>query len=267
MERDQLAEQLTIRAGTMIVSSFGSHTEANLKKENDWVTEVDIAVEKMYRTEISAAFPDDALLGEENGYESGTTGYTWVIDPLDGTNNFARGIPINGSILALMKDDVVVSGYIILPHNSEFYYAHKGKGSFYRNLKTNEVRQINVSDRSVAEGMFSPSNFIDHDLFVEDMPVISRLHEKMPNIRSLYCAAYGFAYVAAGKIEADFSPRNNPWDIAAGCLIVEEAGGRVTDYYGKPLKRYDRSAVVSNGVVHDAIIEVLKEYRSKTLEL
>lgn len=267
MERIYLAEKLTLHAGEMILSSFGSHKEANKKKENDWVTEVDIAVEKMYRTEIAKTFPDDALLGEENGYEKGTTGFTWIIDPLDGTNNFARGIPINGSILALMKDDVIISGYIILPHNNEFYFAHKGKGSFCRNLKTNKEQQIHVSDRPVAEGMFSPSNFIDHDLFVDDMPFVSRLHERMPNIRSLYCAAYGFAYVAAGKIEVEFSPRNNPWDIAAGCLLVEEAGGKATDYYGKPLTRYDRSAVASNGIVHEDIISVLREYRTQKLEL
>jgi fructose-1,6-bisphosphatase/inositol monophosphatase family enzyme len=268
MLRTELAERIALRGADMILTAFGNPHGIRAKKAQDFVTETDLAVEDMYRSEIRAAFPDDGLLGEERGHEPGTTGYTWIFDPLDGTNNFARSIPLCGTIVALEKDGVIVGGWIVLPHFRELYYARKGEGAFVRNLDTGAETRLGVSTRPLEEYLAVTDMFPNHELYLEELPFYVALHERTPNIRGLFCAAHFFALIASGKAELAFGPRNNPWDVAAGCLLVEEAGGTVTDYHGKPVTDYRKSLVVTNGIAHEAIVDLLaKHYKTAHFEL
>lgn len=258
MNRTELAEALILKGGQIILDSFGTISSINTKRAHDYVTEVDLNIEQMYRAEITRHFPDDGILGEEQGSTEGTSGYRWIFDPLDGTNNFARGIAINGSMMAIEQEGVITSGYIFLPHLQELYYAHKGQGSVFRSLKTGKETPLKVSSRTLNDYMCMYSHSYDHARYQREKNLVERIHAQIPNFRGLFCAAYAYAFVASGKAELEFSLVNNPWDVAAGCLLVQEAGGKATDLSGNPVTDYTGPIAVTNGVDHEKVLEILR---------
>jgi myo-inositol-1(or 4)-monophosphatase len=258
MNRTELAEELILKGGQRIIDSFGTVSSINAKKAHDYVTEVDLAIEQMYRSEINRYFPDDGILGEEQGSTTGTSGYRWIFDPLDGTNNFARGIAINGTMMAIEENGVIVSGYIYLPHLQELYFAHKGQGSIMRDLKSGKETSLQVSTRTLSDYLCMYSHSYDHARYQREKNLVERIHAHIPNFRGLFCAAYAYAFVASGKAELEFSLVNNPWDVTAGCLLVQEAGGKATDLNGNPVTDYTGPIAVTNGVDHEKVLEILR---------
>lgn len=264
MTRTELAEILILKAGEMLISGFGKTEHINAKKAHDYVTEVDTAIETYLRTEIKKHYPQDSLHGEEYGVEEGTSGFTWIMDPLDGTNNFARSIPFNGNIIALEENGVLVSGFIYLPHLQELYYAHKGQGAFCRNLITGNTTKLQVSKRELQDYMFVCDPFQDHTLYAKESPLWVAIHEKVSNTRSLYCGAYYYAFIASGKAEMTFNDSYNIWDVAAGALLVQEAGGTVTDIQGNAIESFKTGAsiVVTNGRAHQDVLSIIQQHYS-----
>lgn len=240
------------RAGALALKHFTSGIEMTMKPDNTPVTLADKECEDLIRNEIKAIFPNDAILGEEEG-ESGnceSNSRKWIIDPIDGTYNFARGIPIFSVLLALEIDGKIKVGVVHNPATGDAFYAQSGFGA-YKNgerLKVSKVEKIEDSlflfggpNRILKEGLWDG---------------FTRCIEKSYRQRGL--GDYlNFAYVFEGKGEATIEVGLYPWDLAPMKVLVEEAGGKFTDLDGGD-SIYTGSCLVSNGRVHDAYLRLLK---------
>ncbi|MFZ1249288.1 MAG: inositol monophosphatase [Candidatus Saccharimonadales bacterium] len=231
--RIRLAEQLLATAAERIADAFHTRLQTTQKSPNDYVSELDTSIEQYVQNELKQAFPEDNFYGEESGASGGTNQYLWVYDPLDGTNNFLRGLPFAGTQIALLKDDVIVYSLIHRPFTSEKYYAQKGQGAFYENFRTNEQRQLQVSERSLSEAMA----IFDSKVGKTDnasTPLFNSLIDKIASVRVLGVAVYDLPAVAEGAVEFLISGIAKKYDVAPGWLLIEEAGGTVYSLHGEP---------------------------------
>ena len=220
------------------------------------VTEWDKRIEETLVTYIRSHYPSHNFLGEEGGDQRGSADEPlWIIDPIDGTVNFAHGIPIFTVSIGVAVGGKVVSGVVLQPMTQELFHAEKGKGAYLNG------KRIEVSKTSTLEhAMFSvgfPYNVKDHfQTCVDHLAQFLRLG--VP-IRRLGSAALDLSYVAAGRLDGFWEITLQPWDVAAGLLIVEEAGGRVTHYDGSPRKLLEnKSLLATNGKLHKQMVEKLK---------
>lgn len=206
------------KAGKIILKSYKNNVHVQLKGSKDIVTNIDKEVEKLAISEIKKHFPSHEILAEESGLDFSKSEYIWIIDPIDGTNNFSRGISLFCCSIALYKKGEPVLAAIIDPIQDELFFAEKGKGAFLNNKK--------ISVSSVSE---SNSAIIDLDqghakkerLFTK----FKRLNEEVRAVRVLGTTALALAYVACGRLEAIINTSAKPWDSAAGALLILEAGG------------------------------------------
>ena len=238
------------KAGVTALKGFRGGFKVEYKSDSSPVTAWDRASEEIIRKTITRAFPGDGLIGEEYGENESHTGASWVIDPIDGTKNFIRGIPFWGSLIARVIGNKLVLGVMHLPATGETLWAERGKGAFH-NGKRIRVSGINKLDKS----------FITHgglEYFVRDgdAPKLERLASASYIARSFGdCGAY--AYVARGMTEAMLEKGLKPWDAAAPKIIVEEAGGKFTDWSGRDDWR-SPAVLATNGRVHSAILKLIK---------
>jgi myo-inositol-1(or 4)-monophosphatase len=221
------------------------------------VTEMDQRAEREILTRLRASFPDDAILAEEGGAARGRSGRRWIVDPLDGTTNYAHGLPIFGVSIGLQAEGRVVLGVVYDPTRDELYVAERGRGA-------------TLNDAPIA---VSGTSSLDASLLVTGFPYNIRetgdtnLDEyaafsvRARAVRRLGSAVLDLAYVASGRFDAYWELRLSAWDVAAGSLLVEEAGGRVTGIDGRPMNVDAPTLVASNGKVHDAVLRVLAEVR------
>ncbi len=248
--------QAALTAGYMLKRVFGTTFSVNAKPgKQNLVTEHDKASEKIIVDTILNRFPDHTILAEEGGLKSGKQSkVTWVIDPLDGTVNFARSVPLFAVSIGICINDVVQAGIIYQPMTDELFIAEKGKGSFYNKSKIGVTKIKKVDDAIIATGL--PYQ-IDgaHTKSLKDFENIA---SKGCPIRYLGSAALNLAYVAAGRFDAYWAISLEPWDIAAGKIIVEEAGGKVTDYLNKELLPYQPSTLLAtNNHLHKEMLDYL----------
>ena len=240
------ANGLADRAGDIGMGLFlGDGLEVRHKADRTVVTQADTSIETMVREQVAAAFPDDQVLGEEAGGGNGTEGRVWIVDPIDATANYARGIPIWATLIALQVDGDLMLGLVNAPAIGERYEAVRGGGARMNG------RHIAVSgiDRLDEAQIFHAG--------LEAWPAERRkpavaLLEDMPRTRG-FGDFWGHTLVARGAGEAMIEPELNIWDYAAFQVVVEEAGGRVTQIDGSP-PRHLGSVVSSNGVLHDEIL-------------
>ena len=221
----------------------------------DLVTKADVEAEENAVAVIRKSFPDHNFLAEENKYEQTDSEYKWIIDPLDGTNNFASGIPVFCVSIALAKNDEVLVGVIYDVTREEMFVAEKGKGAYL-----NE-KQINVNDiDSLEDSILITGFYYDRGPEMEaNLDRVKRFFQvPVRGVRRFGAAALDLCYVACGRVPGFWEFKLCPWDFAAGNLIVEEAGGKVTGSEGQPVKLENCFIVASNGLVHDKILEVLK---------
>ena len=222
----------------------------------DLVTRADRMAEELIVEMLTRRFPDHAILAEEGTVRPGGP-YRWIVDPLDGTTNFAHGVPLFAVSIALARDDELEVGVVYHPPLDELFVARRGGGAFVR--RGNEMRPLAVSeiaavaDAVVATGL--PYQIRETGLNISQ---IQRLMRTAIEVRVLGAAALHLAYVAAGRIEAFWEPALNPWDVAAGALLVQEAGGRVSDMHGGPFHLDCRDVLASNGWVHDEMVRLLQ---------
>jgi myo-inositol-1(or 4)-monophosphatase len=239
------------QAGILMKSEFESDFKIHNKEGiNNLVTEVDHASEKLIMDIIREDFPDHFILSEEVGEIRMDSAYKWIIDPIDGTVNYANGIPICCVSIGVEHDGEMVLGAIYNPFLEEFFFAEKGKGSTL-NSKPIHVSNKEAVIRSCLVTGF-PYTYLDEPN--GPLEVFSRLIRKGIPVRRLGSAAVDLAWVAAGRFDGFYEHKLNAWDSAAGFLLVEEAGGKVSDFKGDKYSPYQPHIVASNGLIHEELL-------------
>jgi myo-inositol-1(or 4)-monophosphatase len=241
-------------AGRIQMAAFGSAVEVEHKGEIDLVTAVDRRSEEEIIALITGSFPDHGCLAEESPPIRGVSDYLWVIDPLDGTTNYSRGFPVFCSSIALTFKGKVLVGAVYNPVLRELFTALRGGGAFLNGKKARVTRRNSLSEGFLATGFpydirRSRRNNLDH---------FSHFSTRCLAIRRAGAAALDLAYVAAGRFDGFWEFKLKPWDMAAGALLVEEAGGRVSRPGGQPFSLKDRDIVASNGAIHNQMLTILK---------
>ncbi len=241
-------------AGALLRQGFGTSFEISFKEgDHNLVTTYDRLSEQAISEAISKRFPSHGFLGEEAGYDkSGTT--LWIVDPLDGTVNFAHNIPVFSVSIAAVIENSVVVGVVYQPITQELFWAERGKGAFLNGKPLKVSSQKNLDKAYLATGF--PYNVRENPLHC--IETFDKLTRRGIPIRRFGSAAIDLSYVAAGRFDAYWEVSLQPWDIAAGLLIVEEAGGRVSRYDGTPCNPLEQgTALASNKHLHPQLLEVL----------
>lgn len=228
------------------------------KGENDFVTYVDKQSEIMIVEALTAVLPEAGFLTEENTKHKEGCEFTWVIDPLDGTTNYIHGVPLYSVSLALMHHQRLVLGVIYEPNLDECFYAWSGGGAFL-NGKPIKVSGVDTVKNAVLATGFPSRDYSRIDEFVA---LFKALMFDTHGIRRLGSAAVDLAYTACGRYEGFYEYGLSPWDVAAGAVIVEEAGGRVTDFCNGRDFLFGREIVATNGALHDEFSSILSKYFS-----
>ena len=250
----QFAIALAKKAGTFLLRHFQKDHSLVSKRTvaKGLHTRYDQKSDQIIVSAIKKRYPTHNILTEESGYRNKNSEYTWIIDPLDGSTNFARGIPFFAVSIAVMKGKDLVIGVVYAPFLKELYVAEKGKGAFLNNKK------LHVSKTTT----FNKSYFLScegGDATNKRLAKINALfNPKVKDLRKLGSAALESSSVASERADAYIVPNIAPWDVAAGVLIVEEAGGKVTDFTGKPWKPQQGNYVFSNGRMHQKILSLLR---------
>jgi myo-inositol-1(or 4)-monophosphatase len=248
------AIEAVVRAGEMQLARFGADVRVEKKGVIDLVTEVDVAVERMFRALVAARFPGHDVLAEEMDVPSTGSRHRWVFDPLDGTTNFAHGVPIFCASLALEIDGEAAVAAVFDPNRRELFTAERAVGAWLNGRPLRTSAAARVLDSILVTGF--PYTVHDHpDHFLR---VFGRVLQHARAVRRLGSAAIDLCWVAAGRMEAFWEEHLNPWDTRAGALIVEEAGGRVTGMDGQTWRPAEGHILASNGHVHDEILEILR---------
>ena len=234
-------------AEEVVKKYYSNDIRATLKKDCSPVTIADQEAEEVIKKIISNAFPDHAFLGEETGTSSINAEYLWIIDPIDGTKNYIRQIPLFATQLALMKGEEVIVGVSNAPEIHELIYAEKGHGTFLNGNRVSvstisEIRNSYMSFGGI--GYFDKRNLINYLLRIEND---TQGHRGIGDF-------WSYHLLSSGKIEIMIEADTKVWDIAAVSLIVEEAGGRVTDIRGNSVNRATGSIVATNGLIHDQVL-------------
>lgn len=220
--------------------------------DTDLVTQVDKASEAKIREIILDSYPDHTILGEEEGQQGAGSAYRWIVDPLDGTLNYAKGFPIYSVSIALEIDGVVQVGVVLDSAKDELFTATKGGGAFLNG------RPIRVSDEAnLKRAMLLTGFHYDPKSAMQNVTLLANILPRCLAIRRPGSAALDLSYVACGRADGFWELALKPWDIAAGLLILEEAGGKVTDGMAEPYTWSSLSLVTSNGSVHEAFLQAL----------
>jgi len=255
----QTAVSIAHEAGVIVRDSFPRTALAHVgfKGAVNPVTETDVAVEELIVARLRATFPDHRILAEEgDGDEWRVPGLPlWLIDPLDGTNNFAHGFPHLGISLALLVESQPVVGVIHDPLRGETFAATVGGGT------TLDGRPVHVSSVERLESAFLATGFPYDRRTAPDNNVerLDHFLRRSLGVRRAGAAVLDLAYVACGRLDGFWEIRLKPWDVAAGMLLVREAGGKVTDFEGGPDCLSGEFIVASNGYIHDEVLRVIRE--------
>lgn len=243
------------RAGAAEILRFFNRDFKISNKEgvNNLVTEADHASEKAILQVIHSAFPDHQVLAEETGEILQDSTYKWIIDPIDGTVNFAHGIPLNCVSIAVEKDGEIVLAAVFNPHMNEFFFAEKGKGASLNDQPIRVSGETNTLNACLVTGF--PYTYIN--MTNGPLEVFERFIRKGVPVRRLGSAAIDLCWVAAGRLDGFYEHKLEPWDSAAGFLIVEEAGGKVTDFEGNKFSVYQHRLLATNGRIHDEMLDVI----------
>ncbi len=241
-------------AGSIINKRVHTTKRVSYKGIADLVTDVDTVSEKTIITTIARRFPDHSILSEEAGGIARSSDYKWIVDPLDGTTNYFHAYPFFAVSIAVEYRGTVVVGVVYDPVKKELFHAIRGKGAFLNN------RRLSVSATESLERSLLSTGF-PYDLRTSDENNIEnwiKFIRRAQAVRRDGAAALDICYVAAGRFDGFWEMKLKPWDVAAGTLIVKEAGGTVTDFAGKPYSIYSDHIVVSNTRLHDVLLSVLK---------
>lgn len=246
-------------AGSVIRRGFGRRFTVSHKGLVDIVTSGDGAAERAILRVLRGAFPDHGFLMEESGERIAASRYRWVIDPLDGTVNFAHGLPLSCVSIGLEKDGRVVLGGVLDPYRRELFTAARGRGAHLNGRRLRVSTTGRLLDALLVTGF--PYDRYKKARFY--LSFVEKFMKRTQGLRRLGAAALDMAQVACGRFDGYWEFNLKPWDAAAGLLLVEEAGGRVTDFRGRPYRLSDtRQTLASNGHLHPAMLRLLRTSKS-----
>lgn len=251
----EFVKKIAVSAGKMAFAEFAKSDSLRIhfKSEKDLVTEADRKIERFIISEIHRKYPCHDIFGEETGKTAKGNEFCWVIDPIDGTTSFVHGQPFFSVSIALQKKGVTVAGAVNAPKLGELYWAAKGEGA-YCNKK-----RIHVSSRDRLVNSVLSTGFacLRSDLKENNLPIFNKILPKLRGIRRYGSAAIDLSYVACGKLEGFWELNLKPYDIAAGVLILQEAGGAVCDLSGK-LNYPDDGILATNGKITREFLRNIK---------
>ena len=246
----------SIKASKALIRDFGEieKLQVSLKGPGDYVTAADKKVEKILITELQKARPDYSILSEEIGKIKKDESFKWIIDPIDGTSNFLHGIPHFAISLGLEHNKEIICGIIYDPIKDEMFIAEKGNGSYLNNQRIRVSARSKLQDCMIFSGgpRYKSEN---KDLVFNEYKKVSS-NVKLP-IRKLGSAALNMAYVAAGRCDGYWERDLNYWDIAAGIIIIKEAGGFVTDFRGENAYVQNKTILATNSKINNEMIKIL----------
>ncbi|MEW6234904.1 MAG: inositol monophosphatase family protein [Candidatus Omnitrophota bacterium] len=244
------AIEMAENAGKIILQYYQKEIQVDSKPDNSPVTIADRSAEEFLRAEIGKRFPDDAILGEEFGVKDGHSGFRWILDPIDGTKSFVRGVPLFGCMIALERDGKSLLGVVRFPVLGDTIAALSGEGCF---LNGNRCRASQTREVSKASIMMQPPNAIMR--YQGEKALLRLLRDT--GVQYTYADCYGFLLVAAGRADAIYEPKMNIWDTAPLFPIIEEAGGRISSLDGDRALTM-KNSLASNGILHEALCEILR---------
>ena len=253
MFKDTLLRAANAGAKEMVRYFNGQFSISNKEGINNLVTEADHAAEKAIFDVIQFDFPGHALLSEEAGEIIQDASYKWIIDPIDGTVNFAHGIPLCCVSIALEQEGKIIMGAVLNPFLQELFFAQKGWGATLNDRKLQVSSQQNVGASCLVTGF--PYTYLDAPN--GPLTVFEKLIRKGIPVRRLGSAAIDLCWVAAGRFDGFYEHKLQAWDSAAGWLIVEEAGGRVTDFQGNSYSPYQPHLLATNGHIHNDLLTII----------
>lgn len=238
------------KASKPLLKYFGKKESVKIKPNNTLVGAADMEANKIIIGAIKKSYPQHSILSEESGFEDNNSDYKWVIDPLDGTHNFLHGIPVFGTSIALEHKNEVILGVLHFPLLGMSVAAEKGKGAFLNG------KRINVSYKKDLEHSFVLFEF-SYANRKEKTEFLESFVHKTIDVRNFGSAIYNLMLIACGCAESYVVLSTNEWDVAAGFLIVKEAGGKITGLKGQKWNFSERQYVISNGYVHDELLKIL----------
>ncbi|PYX86870.1 MAG: inositol monophosphatase [Acidobacteria bacterium] len=242
-------ERIAREAGELLTRYFAQRVKIEYKGDVDLVTEADRNSEALILQRIRERWPHHDVIGEEGARIESGSDYRWYVDPLDGTTNFAHGYPVFCVSLALEHKGKRIAGIVYDPTRDHLFAAEQGRGAFMNGERIHVSATGNLAESLVATGFPSHKRHKNPNIYFYHQ-ITLRTH----GVRRAGSAALDLCCVAAGQFDGFWEFNLNPWDTAAGVLIVEEAGGRVTTFDGGPFQRDSRETLASNGLIHDALL-------------
>jgi myo-inositol-1(or 4)-monophosphatase len=250
-KRKELAIRIAKEAGNILIENFRKPFKFKEKAEKQWVSDVDLKAEERIVKMIRREFPQDSILSEENTYKLSNSDFKWIIDPLDGTHNYIKGIDIFGVSIAFALGEEILAGVIYLPISDELYLAIRNKGA-YKN-----GRRISVSKRNLSQATLIYDSSIRYRK-EEMLSCLDKLADKVFNIRMFGSTVRSLSYIAEGKVDLEIEFNDKVWDFASGLLLVEEAKGKVTDLKGNRWNLNTKGYIASNRVIHKDVLRLIR---------
>ena len=256
---EKIAIEAALKSGLFIKSSLGKTGKISYKAKDNIVTDVDKKAEEIIIRRIRAAFPDHSILSEERHPISRVSPYKWIIDPIDGTTNFAHAFPFFCVSIALEEYDKIILGAVYDPIHDEFFYAEAGKGARLNNKKIFVSKTRRLFESVLATGFSYGKKRKDRNV-----RNFRNFLSRTLAIRRAGSAALDLCYVACGRFDGFWEMYLNPWDSAAAVLIVKEAKGLVTKFDGSSYSHYDKEVLATNGLIHKQMVSVLSQKNHKS---
>ena len=248
-------KQLALDAGEIIKKGyFSNHTKIEYKGKIDLITKTDIESEKFIKNRISKNFPEDNILSEESEATHKDSSRLWIIDPLDGTTNFTHKYPFFAVSIALEMESKIKFGVVYNPIFNEMFWAENGKGSFLNGKKIHVSKTNKISQSLLATG-FPYDRWEKGDFYIREFLAFMK---KCQGVRRAGAAAIDLCYVACGRLDGFYERKLKPWDIAAGSLIITEAGGKITNYENQKWHYSNATILSSNKKIHSQMYKILK---------
>ncbi len=247
-------------AGALLKERLGDAGVVEFKGAVDIVTEMDRRSEELIVGELRRAFPGHGILTEESPELHGNSGYRWIIDPIDGTTNYAHALPVFCVSIAFEDKGEVTLGVVYNPMLDELFVAEKGQGAFLNGKKI-RVSGIDSLNKSLLATGFP---YDVRTSSVNNLDNFANFAVRAQAIRRAGSAALDLSYTACGRFDGFWEMKLRPWDVAAAALMVTEAGGRITDFSGKEFSIYSKECLASNGLIHGEMLEVFKKERDRT---
>jgi len=246
--------EIAREAGALLSKYFERRVTFELKGEHDLVTEADRASEQLVIERLSAHFPSHSIVAEEGGGHTGSSEYCWYVDPLDGTTNFAHGFPMYNITMALEQSGELIAGVIFDPEHNEMFTAERGSGAYLNNRRIRVSKVNRLENTLVATGFPSKKRHENVNIhFYYQLAMLTH------GVRRAGSAALDLAYVASGRLDGFWEFGLNSWDMAAGILLIADAGGKCSDMKGVSVSLRGPHLLADNGLVHQQIVDLFGE--------